>query len=108
MADLNQEYVPETGLEMLAYPDGMIYEDQIGKALENRRLVLFVSCTIGMKSPDPIYLPGLRALFSLPQLVGVMGARKKEALFFVGAQKKSFIFLDPHVVQVRKTHVIHE
>ena len=67
---------------------------------ENAKIV-FVSCALGLKSPEPIYLNLLKELFDFPQLIGIMGGRTNEALFFVGYQDDdNVIFLDPHFVQV--------
>lgn len=61
--------------------------------------LVFVSSSLGMKAPETSHLPALQRLFNFPELVGVMGGRTNEALFFVGYQDDDFLFLDPHFVQ---------
>ncbi len=65
-----------------------------------RAAIVFVSSSLGLKRPEEAYLAQIKLLFSLPQLVGLMGGRANEALFFVGYQDRGLIFFDPHLVQV--------
>ncbi len=129
LRDLNQKHRPFKDLNIVTFIDGSVYEDQLGvegffepssftkdydvvyeeeaKGEENtvqvteEATVIFVSCALGLKSPEPTYLDRLKELFDFPQLIGVMGGRTSEALFFVGYQGDNFVFLDPHFVQVK-------
>eukprot|EP01022_Parablepharisma_sp_SALTPOND_P014094 TRINITY_DN1897_c0_g1_i1.p3 TRINITY_DN1897_c0_g1~~TRINITY_DN1897_c0_g1_i1.p3 ORF type:complete len:483 (+),score=58.05 TRINITY_DN1897_c0_g1_i1:140-1450(+) len=131
--DLNLKHKPYD-IDIAVFIDGSIYKDRIGitdtveetastKEFEvidkkeydeflkkeegkaDSATIVFVSCALGLKSPNPIYLNRLKDLFEFPQLVGIMGGRTNEALFFVGYQEDNFIFLDPHFVQVITHHI---
>jgi hypothetical protein len=104
---LNIQHKPFQNLSTFVFIDGVLYEDQVTALWhaepvgERKGAVVFASGSLGLKSPDAVYREQLKGLFKMPQLIGVMGGRQKEALFFVGYQQTDFLFLDPHLVQVR-------
>jgi len=68
-----------------------------------RAVLLLVTTRLGLSGIDPSYHDGLRALFDLPQCVGLLGGKPNFALYFVGhtqsPDNSHMIFLDPHFVQ---------
>ena len=117
LEDLNSMY-SHYKLQILIFADGSFYQDQFSivdsneiknkgyELIEPKDIedvagkLLFISCSLGIKSPEIENLPRFKELFEFPELVGVMGGRKSEALFFIGYQDDDFLFLDPHFVQV--------
>eukprot|EP00826_Nyctotherus_ovalis_P015461 TRINITY_DN1439_c0_g1_i1.p1 TRINITY_DN1439_c0_g1~~TRINITY_DN1439_c0_g1_i1.p1 ORF type:complete len:435 (+),score=104.99 TRINITY_DN1439_c0_g1_i1:86-1390(+) len=110
---LNGMYKPYS-IDVITFIDGAIYANEVKPKFEEFVIIekdcsvvqktisgklLFVSLNLGSKAPEQEYLDPLKALFTFPELVGLMGGRKSEALFFVGWQNNSFLFLDPHLVQ---------
>eukprot|EP00826_Nyctotherus_ovalis_P045639 TRINITY_DN5072_c0_g2_i2.p1 TRINITY_DN5072_c0_g2~~TRINITY_DN5072_c0_g2_i2.p1 ORF type:complete len:402 (-),score=79.18 TRINITY_DN5072_c0_g2_i2:106-1311(-) len=124
LRDLNLKYMPYD-IDVVVCTNGIIYRNELigNETLEdandfevikeedydefekvNKKTdpgkIIFALCTLGMKTPSRQHLKRLQELFAFPQLVGLMGGRKNEALFFVGYQDDDLIFLDPHFVQV--------
>lgn len=125
LRDLNLKYTPYD-IDVVVSTNGIVYRDELlaSETLEDASdfevikeedydefekackktdpgKIIFALCTLGMKVPDRKHLKRLQELFAFPQLVGLMGGRKNEALFFAGYQDDDLIFLDPHFVQVR-------
>jgi len=50
-------------------------------------------------SVNKLYIPAIKALFTFPQSLGIIGGRPRRSLFFVGYQDDYVIFLDPHTVR---------
>jgi len=46
--------------------------------------LLIISAKLGLNSCNPDYLPIIIDIMKLPQFVGMLGGRNKEALYFVG------------------------
>ena len=73
-----------------------------------KALLILVTTRLGLHGIDPCYHSSLRALFDLPQCVGLLGGKPNFALYFVGhthnptgspSDSSHLIFLDPHFVQ---------
>ena len=47
-------------------------------------LLLVIPLRLGLSELNPVYIPGLKAVFESPQNVGIMGGRPNHALFFIG------------------------
>lgn len=62
-------------------------------------LLLVVPLRLGLSELNPVYIPGLKAVFESPQNVGIMGGRPNHALFFIGYAENEVLYLDPHTVQ---------
>jgi len=129
LRDLNIKYNPYD-VNLIVFSDGAIYKDSLGdispiieetastKEFElidtkeydefskkeeektEQSKIIFVTFTMGLKNPEPENYERFKELFAFPQLMGIMGGRTNEALFYVGYQDDSIIFLDPHFVQV--------
>jgi len=58
-----------------------------------------------MAKVDIEYVDPIRFIFHTSNIMlGAMGGRPDQALFFVGLQENELIFLDPHLVQDSATH----
>ena len=64
-----------------------------------RAVLVIVTVRLGLKGIDQEYFAPIKACFDLPQCVGLLGGKPNFALYFVGTQEESLIFLDPHFVQ---------
>ena len=49
-----------------------------------KSVLLIISAKLGLNSCNPDYLPIIIDIMKLPQFVGMLGGRNKEALYFVG------------------------
>ena len=49
-----------------------------------KAVLLLVTTRLGLSGIDPLYHESLRALFDLPQCVGLLGGKPNFALYFVG------------------------
>jgi len=64
-----------------------------------RPLLLFIPLRLGLSEINPVYMRGLKACFSIPQTLGVIGGRPNHALYMLGHVADEIIYLDPHVTQ---------
>jgi hypothetical protein len=64
-----------------------------------RAVLAIVTLRLGLNEIDSDYFESVKACFDLPQCVGLLGGKPNFALYFVGTQDDSLIFLDPHFVQ---------
>ena len=71
-------------------------------------LLLFISLRLGLSDINPVYIPGLKASFSLPGPLGVIGGRPNHALYFLGHVEDEFLFLDPHTTQPATPEQVEE
>ena len=71
-------------------------------------LLLFISLRLGLSDINPVYIPGLKASFSLPGSLGVIGGRPNHALYFLGHVEDEFLFLDPHTTQPATPEQVEE
>lgn len=53
---------------------------------------------LGFEEVEPQYYESIKSLFDIKYCVGIMGGKKNKALYFVGYEGNSLIFLDPHYV----------
>jgi hypothetical protein len=63
-----------------------------------KKLFIIVCVRLGLEGVDEEYFGPIRKIFDIPQCVGIMGGKKDKALYFVGHEGNSLIFLDPHYV----------
>ena len=61
-------------------------------------LIGLVWVRLGLETVPDEYFEPVKKLFNIPQWVGIMGGKKNKALYFVGHEGDSLIFLDPHYV----------
>jgi len=69
------------------------------KELTWRPLLLFISLRLGLQEINPVYYTSLKACFSLPQSLGVIGGRPNHALYMLGCVDEEVLYLDPHLTQ---------
>lgn len=62
--------------------------------------LVIISCMLGFQKIEKEYFDAIRYIFHEPNIVmGAMGGRPGQALYFVGLQNYELLFLDPHLVQ---------
>ena len=71
-------------------------------------LLLFISLRLGLSDINPVYIPGLKASFTLPASLGVIGGRPNHALYFLGHVEDEVVFLDPHTTQPATPEQVEE
>ncbi|KAA8529022.1 hypothetical protein F0562_033490 [Nyssa sinensis] len=62
-------------------------------------ILLLVPLVLGVEKVNPRYIPLLRATFTFPQSLGILGGRPGASTYIVGVQDEKAIYLDPHEVQ---------
>ncbi|KAL6211657.1 hypothetical protein ACLB2K_016880 [Fragaria x ananassa] len=62
-------------------------------------ILLLVPLVLGLEELNPRYIPSLRATFTFPQSVGIMGGKPGVSTYIIGVQDENAIYLDPHQVQ---------
>uniref|UniRef100_A0A7S3JJD3 Cysteine protease n=1 Tax=Euplotes harpa TaxID=151035 RepID=A0A7S3JJD3_9SPIT len=63
-----------------------------------KKLFIIICVRLGLnKVPEEQY-SSIKEVLKFPQSVGIMGGKKNKALYFVGSEGDSLIFLDPHYV----------
>lgn len=67
--------------------------------------LVILPCRVGMSKIETCYIEPIRFIFYQPNIVmGAMGGKPDQALYFVGLQRDELIFLDPHFVQESVKH----
>lgn len=62
--------------------------------------LVIITCMLGVQKIEKEYFEPIRYIFHEPNIVmGAMGGRPGQALYFVGLQNYELIFFDPHLVQ---------
>jgi len=74
-------------------------EGEAGPGQAWRPLLLFVSLRLGLSDINPVYTPALKASFSLPSSLGVIGGSPNHALYLLGCVEEEVLYLDPHTTQ---------
>lgn len=62
-------------------------------------ILLLVPLVLGLETVNPRYIPSLRATFSFPQSLGLLGGKPGASTYIVGVQDEEAYYLDPHEVQ---------
>lgn len=62
-------------------------------------LLLLVPLVLGLDRVNPRYIPSLKATFTFPQSLGVLGGKPGASTYIVGVQDDNGFYLDPHDVQ---------
>ncbi|GAB4858977.1 Cysteine protease atg4 [Ancistrocladus abbreviatus] len=73
-------------------------EHSSGKA-EWTPILLLVPLVLGIDKVNPRYVPLLRATFTFPQSLGILGGKPGVSTYIVGVQDEKAFYLDPHEVQ---------
>jgi hypothetical protein len=69
------------------------------RAVWTSALLLLVPIRLGGTALNPLYIPKVKTLLSQPSSVGIIGGKRKHALYFLGFHGSNLICLDPHVSQ---------
>ncbi|KAM1577562.1 hypothetical protein EV2_040694 [Malus domestica] len=62
-------------------------------------ILLLVPLVLGLEKVNPRYIPSLRATFTFPQSLGIMGGKPGVSTYIIGVQDEKALYLDPHEVQ---------
>ncbi|KAL3317094.1 Cysteine protease atg4b [Cichlidogyrus casuarinus] len=62
-------------------------------------MLLIVPLRLGIQDINPTYFESLKAVFQIPQSVGILGGRPNKAHWSIGVMDDSLISLDPHFTQ---------
>ena len=62
--------------------------------------MVIISAKLGLDKCNPDYLPVVKKVMQFPQFIGMIGGKRREALYFVGFHGDQLIHLDPHYTQV--------
>lgn len=62
-------------------------------------VLVLLPLMLGLNKVQPKYYRVIKQLLNMPESVGIIGGRPRSALYFVGSQDDSLVFLDPHIVQ---------
>ncbi|KAJ3047955.1 Cysteine protease atg4 [Rhizophlyctis rosea] len=91
--------------------DGVIYKDEVKKVFaasspddgavkgKNKAVLILMPLRLGLENLNPVYYPGLKECFTIPQCVGIAGGRPNSSLFFLGTEGDNLIYLDPHYLR---------
>lgn len=66
-------------------------------------LLLMVPLRLGLSEVNPIYVDSLKRCFHIPGMVGMIGGRPNQALYFIGYVGDEALYLDPHTTQKHGT-----
>ncbi|XVE83511.1 hypothetical protein DITRI_Ditri16bG0093400 [Diplodiscus trichospermus] len=62
-------------------------------------ILLLVPLVLGLDKVNPRYIPSLKATFTFPQCLGILGGKPGASTYIVGVQEENVFYLDPHEVQ---------
>ncbi|RZC47979.1 hypothetical protein C5167_040939 [Papaver somniferum] len=62
-------------------------------------ILLLVPLVLGLEKVNTRYIPSLRATFTFPQSLGILGGKPGASTYIVGVQDDKAFYLDPHEVQ---------
>eukprot|EP00055_Hartaetosiga_balthica_P010842 m.47548 g.47548 ORF g.47548 m.47548 type:complete len:565 (+) comp7339_c0_seq1:88-1782(+) len=84
----------------LAHDSMLSIKRLVGKK-EWRPTVVFIPLRLGLDRFEPAYSRALKAFFSLPQCIGVVGGKPGSSFYFVGfeAESNHLLYLDPHTTK---------
>lgn len=83
--------------------DGMVYKDHVERLCldysgEWKSVLIVVPIRLGLDRLNPVYIPSLKKMFTLPQSLGIAGGKPRSSLYFVAYQDDDVFYLDPHTV----------
>ncbi|CCL99974.1 uncharacterized protein FIBRA_01999 [Fibroporia radiculosa] len=104
---------PEAGLGVSVAVDGVIYQSDVYAVSRStmglgsprkhgrpswgdRAVLVLIGIRLGIDGVNPIYYDLIKALYTLPQTLGIAGGRPSSSYYFVGSQANNLFYLDPH------------
>lgn len=101
-------------LSIFVAADGVVYLDELQTCVQQpsanntgenenakfgKSLLLIIPLRLGADKCNPVYIYHLKTVLSLKSCVGILGGRPKHSMYFIGWQRDSLIYLDPHYCQ---------
>jgi len=100
-------------LSIFVAADGVVYLDELQTCVQHpsanagenenakfgKSLLLIIPLRLGADKCNPVYIYHLKTVLSLKSCVGILGGRPKHSMYFIGWQRDSMIYLDPHYCQ---------
>jgi len=91
------EDYPAAQLSVHVVTDGVVYKNEVYKAVKNNQSVLIlVAIRLGIDNLNPIYYDALKACFRFPHSIGIAGGKPSSSYYFIGTQGDDLFYLDPH------------
>lgn len=90
------EKFPIPNLKIIVFMDSIVYKNQIPT---KQSVLILIPLMLGIGCIQEEYYDTLKFFLSLQWSVGIIGGIPKSALYVVGYQDNSLLFLDPHLVQ---------
>ncbi|KAI3962209.1 hypothetical protein MKX01_030759 [Papaver californicum] len=88
------------GAPVLCIEDAARYCSEFGKGQADwSPILLLVPLVLGLEKVNTRYIPSLRATFTFPQSLGILGGKPGASTYIVGVQDDKAFYLDPHEVQ---------
>ncbi|GAA5906860.1 hypothetical protein JCM8208_000061 [Rhodotorula glutinis] len=91
------------GLSVVSCMDGTVYESEVAAASSavdgarwSKPVLVLINLRLGIDGINPIYHEAVKAIFRIPQSVGIAGGRPSSSYYFVGAQANALFYIDPH------------
>jgi len=93
-----------SGMAMYVSNDSVLYLDEISAICTTnsstwKSLFIMIPLRLGLDSLNEVYNASLKALFQIPQSLGIVGGKPRAAMYFVALQDSNLFYLDPHIVQ---------
>jgi len=100
LVNLNQP----SGMAMYVSNDSVLYLDEISAICTTnsstwKSLFIMIPLRLGLDSLNEVYASSLKALYRIPQSLGIVGGKPRAAMYFVALQDSNLFYLDPHIVQ---------
>ncbi|GAA5995321.1 hypothetical protein JCM5350_007052 [Sporobolomyces pararoseus] len=89
------------GIKVVSCVDGTLYENEVVAASTKEKkwdakVLVLINLRLGIDGVNPIYHEAVKAIFRIPQSVGIAGGRPSSSYYFVGSQADSLFYIDPH------------
>ena len=102
LRNLNAKFKPFKDVEIFSFNQGVLelYQlDAYFSVSPKAHAIVLLSVRLGIAKILNMYLEQIKSVMAIPYCTGFIGGEENKALYFIGYQDNSFIFLDPHYPQ---------